>query len=63
VWTTALGKILTLNNLRKMNIIAIEWCCMCKICEKSIDHLLLHCEVATELWSTIFELIGLCLAR
>jgi hypothetical protein len=42
------GKILTLDNLRK-NIIATEWCCMCKHSGESIDHLLLHCEVAIEL--------------
>ena len=24
----------------------VDWCCMCKKSEESIDHLLLHCEVA-----------------
>jgi len=28
VWTAILGKILTLDNLRKMNIIVMEWCYM-----------------------------------
>jgi hypothetical protein len=31
---------------------------MCKTFEKSIDHLFLHCMVATELWSTILQLFG-----
>jgi hypothetical protein len=31
---------------------------MCKKCGESIDHLLLHCEVATELWSSLFQLFG-----
>jgi hypothetical protein len=53
VWMTTLGKILTLDNLRKRNIIVMEWCYMCKTCGESIDHLFLHCMVATELWSTI----------
>ena len=29
---------------------------MCKHCEESIDHLLLYCEVETELWNVFFQL-------
>jgi hypothetical protein len=50
VWTAALGKILTLDNLCKRNIMVAEWCYMCKHGE-SIDHLFLHCELATKMWS------------
>jgi hypothetical protein len=46
VRSAALGKILTHDNLRKRNVIVIEWCCLCKKSGESIDHLLLHCEVA-----------------
>jgi hypothetical protein len=45
VWTATLGKILTLDNLRKRNIIVMKWCFMCKIYGESIDHLFLHCMV------------------
>jgi hypothetical protein len=31
---------------------------MCKHCGGSIDHLLLHCEVATEVWNVFFQLFG-----
>jgi hypothetical protein len=48
-----LQKILTLNNLHKKNIIVTEWCCMCKHSGESIDHLLLHCDVAIELWNMV----------
>jgi len=58
VWTTTLGKILILDNLRKKTIIVMEWCYMCKTCGESIDHLLLQCMVATELWNTILQLFG-----
>jgi hypothetical protein len=58
VWSTALGKILTHDNLRKRNAVVIEWCCMCKKNGESIDHLLLHCEVACDLWSYILILFG-----
>jgi hypothetical protein len=48
-WTMALGKILTHDNLRKRNIVVVDWCYMCKKNSESVDHLLLHCEVASAL--------------
>jgi hypothetical protein len=59
VWSAALGKILTLDNLRKRNIIVINRCCMCKRSEETVDHLLLHCKVASALWYAIFSRFGL----
>jgi hypothetical protein len=58
VWSAALGKILKHDNLRKRKVIVIEWCCLCKKSGKSIDHLLLHCEVAQALWSYVLTLFG-----
>ena len=57
-WTAALGKNLTTENLRHRGIILVNWCCMCKIAEESVDHLLLHCTYARELWDMIFVLFG-----
>lgn len=34
----------------------VEWHCMCKRSGESIDHLLLHCEMAQDLWSALFTL-------
>jgi hypothetical protein len=51
-----LGKILTLDNLRKRSIIVVGWCCMCKHRGEYDNHLLLHCEVARALWSVVFSL-------
>uniref|UniRef100_A0A2N9F8F9 Reverse transcriptase zinc-binding domain-containing protein n=1 Tax=Fagus sylvatica TaxID=28930 RepID=A0A2N9F8F9_FAGSY len=58
-WTAASGKILTLDNLRRHGIILASWCCMCKADGESIDHLLLHCPYAKELWDMIFVLFGI----
>jgi hypothetical protein len=58
-WTATLGKILTHDNLRKWNIVVVEWCYMCKKNGESVDHLLLHCEVASALWHFIFSWFGL----
>jgi hypothetical protein len=61
VWTVTLGKILTLDNLRKRNIIVMEWCCLCKKSGESIDHLFLHCEVAFRDVECVFSVIWCCL--
>ena len=58
VWMVVLGKILTLDNLCQKNIIVMEWYCMCKHNGESIDHLLLHCEIAIEVWSMVLQLFG-----
>jgi hypothetical protein len=49
VWTAALGRILTLDNLRKRRVIVVDQCCMCERSGESIDNLLLHYELAREL--------------
>jgi len=56
-WAAALGKILTLDNLKKRRV--IDRCCMCKKNGESVDHLLLHCEVACVLWNAIFSCFSL----
>ena len=58
-WSTALDKILTLDNLRKQHIIVINRCCICKRSEEMVDHLLLDCEVASALWNAIFSQFGM----
>jgi hypothetical protein len=53
--SAAQGKILTIDNLRKRHVIVVDQCCMRKRSEESVDHLLLHCEIASTLRSTIFN--------
>ena len=59
IWTAALGKILTADNLRRRHVILVSWCCMCKGDAETIDHLFLHGKVAKEMWDTVFNLFGL----
>ena len=58
VWTAALGKCLTINNLRKRKVCILDWCYMCKCNSESVNHLFLHCPVASELWDMVFGLFG-----
>jgi hypothetical protein len=58
-WSAALCKILTLDNLRNRHFIMIDRCYMCKKTGESVDHLLLHYDVASALWSSLFSRFGL----
>jgi hypothetical protein len=58
-WSAALGKILTMDDLRKLHVIVVNWCCMYKKSGDSVDRLLLHCEIASSLWNSIFSRVGL----
>lgn len=56
--TAAKGRLLTIDNLRKREIVNADWCCMSKY-EESVDHLFLHCQVYQDLWSLILFFFGL----
>ena len=58
VWTTALRKCLTIDNLHKRKVWILDWCYMCKRNGESIDHLFLHCPLASDLWSMVLGLFG-----
>ena len=58
VWTAALGKCLTIDNLRKRKVCILDWCYMCKCNSESVNHLFLHCPVASEVWDMVFGLFG-----
>ena len=54
VWTAALRKCLTIDNLRKRRVWILDWCYMYKRNGESVDHLFLHCPLASDLWSMVF---------
>jgi hypothetical protein len=49
LWLAILGKILNLDNLIKHHVIMINRFSMWKKTKESVDHLLLHCDVASAL--------------
>ena len=60
-WSAALGKILTMDNLRNRHFIVVNRCCLCKLSRESVDRLLFHCEVANVLWNAFFSCFVLSL--
>ena len=50
-----MGRILTIANLKKCQIIVIDWCCMYKGDVETTDNIL-HCPVAHKLWSMAFSI-------
>ena len=56
--TTTRGGILTIDNLVKKNLPRVNWCCLCRCDEETVDHLLLHCKFAHALWSEVFLMFG-----
>ena len=57
--SASLGKILTTDNLCKRRALVLDWCYICKSCGELVDHLLLHCPIACELWLLVFCLFGI----
>ena len=59
VWCVTWNKILTGDNLRFRRLVFVDWCIMCRHCGETVDHLLLHCEMAYRLWRFVFITFGL----
>jgi hypothetical protein len=47
VWLVSLGKILTMDNLKKRHVIVVNLCCICKRSIEFVYYFLLNCEVAS----------------
>lgn len=44
---------------KKKKVWILDCCYVCKGNRESIDHLLLNCPIATELWTMVFVLFGI----
>ena len=58
MWTAVLGKLPTIDNLRKRNMVIVNRCCLCKTAAESVDHLFLHCNLAKDLWDSVLSSFG-----
>lgn len=56
VWTMALGCITNIDNLIQHSHILVNWCYMCCKNVELVNHLLIHCSIASQLW---FLIVGL----
>ena len=59
IWCVVWNKILMGNNLRLRKLVLVDWCIMCRHCGETVDHLLLHCEMAHRLWCFALNSFGL----
>ena len=59
VWTAAWDRILTGDILRLKSFYFVDWCIMCHCCDKTLDHLLLYCGKAYQLWCFVFRIFGI----
>ena len=59
VWSATWEKILTGDNLRCRGFNFVDWCIMCRCNGESVNHLLLHCGKASQLWSLVFRSFGI----
>ena len=49
------------DNLKKRRITVVDWCCVCKCSGETVDHSLLHCDIAYTLWSFVVSVFsGYC---
>lgn len=59
VWTAHKGHILMIDNLKKGGIPIPNMCYLCRRDEELIDHLLIGCPFAMEVWLMVLQEVGL----
>jgi hypothetical protein len=58
LWATSLGRILTVDNLKRREFQLINWCCLCEKDEETINHFLHHCEYTVDIWNLVLTTLG-----
>ena len=58
-WEAAWGKVLTLDHLKRRGMNFANRCFMCEEEEETIEHLLIHCNLAKILWNLFLSIVGI----
>ena len=58
VWTIVWDRTFIGDNLRGRGMDFVDWCIICRSNRETVDHLLLHCGKAYQLWSLVFRSFG-----
>ena len=56
-WEATWKNVLTLDRIQRRGCPLANKCYLCLSKEESIDHILLHCELARSLWNLLFSLL------
>ena len=59
LWSATWGKILTCDNLMHRGYTLVSWCCMCRNAGETRTHLLIHCDMASDLWHLVLRTFGM----
>ena len=57
-WEATWGRVLTMDRLQKRGWQIPNRCYLCGSDEESVNHLLIHCTVASVLWGMVLRLFG-----
>ncbi|XP_077234220.1 uncharacterized protein LOC143876406 [Tasmannia lanceolata] len=57
-WSVSWGRIQTIDFLRKRGMWLVDHCPLCLSAGESIDHLFIHCQVASYIWGHLFSRFG-----
>ena len=57
-WEATWGRVLTLDRLQKRGWQIPNRCYLCGSDEENVNHLLIHCTVASVLWGMVLSLVG-----
>ena len=57
-WEASWGKVITLDQLKRRGRALANRCCLCQEDEEIIDHLLIHCKMASMLWDLFLSIVG-----
>lgn len=59
MWVATLGKISTIDLLRRKGFILTNFCCLCKEEGESVSHIMIHCPFSWDVWGWLLRDFGM----